>query len=180
MSAFFNNLLKKFAMKKLLLVFSAFVSFQCTEELKPAELSADQFVDVVKNGEYQEIELPPFGPGDISVLLSQAQPNRAIAAFAVNPISSYAPVSYTLTESLLWTVEAIRLDNNPADRQLPFPSLAPKLRKKDAQDKLIFATEADYSLAYQAYVDWWEDNTIASWEDKQIINPLESLNLFWY
>ncbi len=167
-------------MKKLLLLLSAFVCFQCTEELNPAELSADQFVDVVKNGEYQEMALPPFASADIPVLLAQAQPNRAIAAFAVNPISSYAPVDYTLTESLLWTIEAIRLDENPDDRQLPFPSLAPKLRKKDAQDNLVFATEADYSLAYQAYIQWWEDSTSVTWEDKQKINPLESLKLFWF
>lgn len=167
-------------MKKLLLVLFAFVCFQCREELNPTELSTDQFVEVVKNGEYDADRLPPFGSRDISILLIAAQENRSISTFVIHPLSSYAPVAYTLTESLLWTVEAIRLDENTDDHQLPLPSLAPKLRKRDAQDNLVFATEADYSLAYQAYVNWWEDSTPDSWEDKQKINPLEGLNLFWY
>jgi hypothetical protein len=166
-------------MKKLLLALSALVCFACSDELVPEELSADQFVDVVKNGEYREMVLPPFSAEDVSTLLEKAQPNQSIAAFAVNPISSYAPVNFTLTESLLWTVEAIRLDKNPDDDQLPFASLAPKLRRKNDQNELVFADEAELSLAYQAYQSWWND-TATTFDEKQQIYPLESLNLYWY
>jgi len=166
-------------MKKLLPL-SAALFLQCSEELSFKNLSAEQFVEAVKNGQYDADVLPPLQSGDITVLLSHAGQNQDVSSFVVSPISSYLPVPFSLTESLLWTVEAIRLDNDLTDKLLPLPSLAPKLRKRDAQGQLTFANEADYVLAFQAYNAWWEDTTISTFEEKQKIYPLENLGLFWY
>ena len=167
-------------MKHLLLLAIAIFSFQCSEDLDPITLNASQFVEVVKNNEYDADVLPPFKADDITILLTGAQNNQQVSTFVVNPISSYRQASFTLTESMLWTIEAIRLDSDPDDNLLPLPSLAPKLRKRDAQDNLVFATEEDYVLAYEAYNDWWNDQATPSFEEKKKVNPLENLNLFWF
>jgi hypothetical protein len=169
-------------MKKLFFLFLVLIACQ-EEEFNPNSPSVDQFVQLLRNGNYDRNQpIPNFSPEQIPELLRYATSLEEIPAFPVNRISSLYQGNFRLGECMLWTIESIRLSYDQSlELRSPerYPSLNPMLINATAlKSEAQVASDEEVLEAVQAYTDWW--NNPASFEQKRGINPLENTSLTWY
>lgn len=141
--------------------------------------TVDQFVTMLKEGNYDSSFLPDFQPNDIERLLHYANDFQKIKAFPVNMISSYIPTEFRLGECLLWTVESVRLNYDQTSKFKKYPSLVPQLIIPGGTIEPQIASIDDLSRAYNLYLAWWLSIKTKDFNDSRNINPLKEAVLMW-
>ena len=141
--------------------------------------TVDQFVTMIKEGNYDSPYLPNFQPNDIEILLLYANDFQKIKAFPVNTFSSYIPSEFRLGECILWTVESVRLNYDQTSEFKKYPSLVPQLIIPGGTINPEIATLNDLNRAYKLYSTWWTDNNSKDFETFRNINPLKDAVLMW-
>jgi len=141
--------------------------------------TVDQFVTMVKKGNYDSPYLPNFQPNDIERLLHYANDFQKIKAFPINPISSYMPTELRLGECLLWTVESVRLNYDQTSEFKKYPSLVPQLIIPGGTWEPQIASVDDLNRAYNLYLAWWTNNKTKDFDDFRNTNPLIDAVLMW-
>lgn len=142
-------------------------------------LTANQFVAMLRAGSYDSQFLPDFKPDDIADLLNYANDYRIIEYFPVNPISSFRAPEFRLGECIMWTIESIRLHYDKTSEFAKFPSLVPQLIIPGGTIEPVVASADDLDRAYTLYLTWWSDNKNKDFEEFRNINPLNNSGLIW-
>ena len=166
-------------MKKSLLFLLILISCQ-EETFDPASPSVDQFVSLLRNGEYGRSQpIPNFRPEQIPNLLRYASSTEKIESFPTNPISSAYHKEIRLGECLLWTIESIRIGyGEELSSPRRYPSLNPVLANTDSSpEQWQAATDEEVLQAVQAYTNWWND--ARTFAEKRTTDPLENTSLAW-
>jgi hypothetical protein len=147
-----------------------------SERMTPENMSVRTYIRLLKEENYDFIDLPPFGPEDIPELLKYASEDLALKNYPHNPISSLMGEDCRLGVYVLWTIESIR-KSSVAERTSPgrFPSLNPILAFKLPVDTTVDMEES-HKTALQAYINWWLSG---EFEQIKYVNPLETTEYFW-
>lgn len=141
--------------------------------------TVDQFVSMIKKGNYDSPYLPNFQPEDIERILYYSNDFQIIEKFPVNSISSYMPTEFRLGECLLWTVESVRLNYDQTSVFKKYPSLVPQLIIPGGTIETQIASVDDFNRAYNLYLSWWTNNKIKDFADFRNSNPLKDAVLMW-
>lgn len=166
-------------MRKLIFIFSFALLLSSCEKNHWDNPTVDQFVAMLKKGNYNSPFLPDYKPEDIEKLLLYANDFRQIETFPVNPISSYFAPEFRLGECLLWTVESIRLNYDKTNSYSKFPSLSPQLVIPGGTYEPQIASIDDLNRAYNLYLTWWTSNKNKNFEEFRNTNPLKDAVLIW-
>lgn len=158
-----------------ILILALFVT-SC-EKITLENMSVKKYISLLKSGDYNYIELPPFDSQDIPELLKYTNDNTLITNFPINPNSSFIGPDCKLGIYALWTIESIRVCSIVADAHpFRFPSGNPILMFKDPGSGTL-----DSDLAHQtaatAYQDWWDSNS--DFQQIKNINPLDNTDYRW-
>jgi hypothetical protein len=138
----------------------------------------DNYIALLKNGQYNSYILPEFTPSDISALLYYRNDTTTIYHFPMNPISSFAMMKCTMGMVVLWTVESIRAVETKSDKLvLRFPSQNPLLAYRENPGEWVFNVDAQF-IAAKAYYKWWNANSVFS--DKMKVDPLKDTKYIWH
>jgi hypothetical protein len=148
------------------------------EKVTLENMSVDKYIRLLKSGNYDYIELPPFNSDDIPGLMKYIDDKQIIENFPVNPVSSlYAP-DCNLGIYAIWTIESIRVSSIVADAQpFRFPSLIPALMFRNPDFSGIVDTDLVHQEVVKAYQDWWNSNS--NFQQIKNIDPLESTEYRW-
>lgn len=138
----------------------------------------EDYVALLKSGQYDSFNLPEFKSSDIPTLLKFVNDTTSITKFPRNGISSYMQLECNLGMIVLWTIESIRAFEIESDRLIGrFPSQNPILALRDTPSEWVFDT-ASQLVAAKAYNDWWHSNHI--FKDKMKIDPLKDTPYKWH
>jgi len=163
--------------KNYLFFFFILMAFGCKKNFDPANPDADQFVSMVKKGDFNPYELPKFNASHIDRLLELARDTSHINGFPGNPISSRSSLPapdgrryMILSECLLWTVEGIRNGSG-------YGSLNPFLI---IPGETVTSLNGKEVLEFRKkYQDSWEGSgkSLSQWSSE---NPLQNTAYRWY
>lgn len=167
---------------KLIVVIVSLILISCQkdndEEIK--NINVDQYIELLKSGKYDSINLPAFTYSDIPALLSYRNDTQKITNFPRNGISSYYQTDCTLGLYVLWTIESIRaVAINSKYLIGRFPSQNPLLEKQDYSE-LFLDTDVTNKIASKAYFDWWENNKRKDFNEFKNIDPLKNTVYKWH
>jgi hypothetical protein len=166
-------------MKKLFFLFlSVLILISCKKD-NVSTPTVDEFVSMIKIGNYDSPYLPNFQPEDIERLLHYSKDFQIIEEFPINLISSYRPNELRLGECLLWTVESVRLNYDESSEIKKYPSLVPQLVIPGGTFEPQIASIDDLNRAYDLYLAWWANNKTKDFTDFRNINPLKDAVLMW-
>jgi hypothetical protein len=146
------------------------------ERMTPENMSVRAYINLLKTGSYDYMDLPPFDSRDIPELLWYASDDFILKSYPPNPISSFYSEDCILGVYVLWTIESIR--KSSIEEKAPFmrfPSLNPILALKVPGDTPVDPVKA-HKEAVKAYADWWNSG---DFEQIKNTNPLESTDYFW-
>jgi hypothetical protein len=147
------------------------------EKIMLENMTVNKYISLLKSGDYDFIELPPFDSKDIQELLKYIDDNQLITNFPVNPTSSLIGPDCKLGDYAMWTIESIRVCSIVADAYpFRFPSGNPILMFKDSGSG-TFNSDIAHQEAVKAYQDWWNSNS--NFQLIKNINPLESTKYRW-
>jgi len=142
--------------------------------------NVEQFVELLKSGEYESLNLPEFTHKDIPALLQYRNDKDVITKFPQNPISSYAMLECRLGMFVLWTIESIRaVSIDSPNLIMNFPSQNPVLLLRDSEPLQIIMDESSHNIAAKAYFDWWEKNRKKNFDRFNNIDPLKDTEYKW-
>jgi hypothetical protein len=138
----------------------------------------ENYVDLLKSGQYNLPDLPEFQPSDIPALLIFRNDTASITNFPKNGISSFWIRKCKLGMYILWTIESIRAVEINSEYLIGrFPSQNPALALRDDPATLVFDNESHLATA-KAYYDWWRSNPI--FKNKMKIDPLKDTKYIWH
>jgi hypothetical protein len=147
------------------------------EKIALENMTVKQYISLLKSGDYDYIELPPFDSNDIPELMKYIGDNQIIKNFPVNPSSSLFVPDCKLGIYAMWTIESIRVCSIVADAHpFRFPSGNPILMFKDSGSG-TFDSDIAHQEAVKAYQDWWNSNS--NFQQIKNNNPLESTIYRW-
>ncbi len=160
----------------------AILGCEKADNMIPADnLEVEHYVQLLKSGQFEELNMPPFTYQDIPALLEHRNDNQLITTFPRNPISSFYQNECTLGMVILWTVESIRAVS--ADSKylfMRYPSQNPVLARKDAA-QLTFATGKNVQTdAAKAYFEWWDKNKHKNFNRFKDQDPLKNTPYRWH
>ena len=142
--------------------------------------SIEQFVELLKSGEYESLNLPDFTHKDIPALLQYRNNKHIIKKFPYNPISSYAMLECKLGMFVLWTIESIRaVSIDSPDLIMNFPSQNPILALRHSEELQMVFDESSHDIAAKAYFDWWENNKKKNFDRFNNTDPLKDTEYKW-
>jgi len=159
----------------LLLVFVS-----CEDKSESPQMSVERYVELLKAGKYENIELPDFSSKDIPALLSYRDETDIITGFPVNRISSSLTLDVALGMYVLWTVESIRARSVGSEFLIgTFPSQNPVVENREdfgyvEQNQQVRKEVAD------SYFDWWESNKNNDFAEFNDIDPLGDTGYRWH
>ena len=168
--------------KIIIVLVSLIISTSChkdnDEEIK--NVNVDQYIELLKSGNYDSIDLPAFTYQDIPALLTYRNETQKIANFPRNGISSYYQKDCTLGMYVLWTIESIRaVATNSKYLIGRFPSQNPIILKKEEWSIFEYKFEI-HEVASQAYFDWWNKNKYKQFDSFKNIDPLLNTDYVWH
>lgn len=144
-------------------------------------INVEEFIELLKKGEYKFLKLPPFTAEDIPVLLQYRNENQVITNFPRNMISSLMMPECKLGMYVLWTIEAIRTDLIKTEHVLgSFPSQNPVLGLRYSEELQLVTSEKSHAIAAKAYFDWWNENKHKDFEEFKNIDPLAETDYRWH
>jgi len=144
-------------------------------------VSAATILETLKQGGWNQGNLPRMQWGDIETLLAAGGDSLVIHAFPIKSGSKLEPDSARLGQVALWMVEAIRRDMlKGASRPLFLmpPSNVPVLGTRRGNPRLFNSKEA-LGKAHQAYLNWWENAQMMDTLRAARKNPLRGTGLSW-
>ena len=160
------------------LIFSISCHKNNDEEIR--NVNVDQYIELLKSGKYDSIDLPAFTYLDIPALLAYRNETQKITNFPRNGISSYYQKDCTLGLYVLWTIESIRaVAINSKYLIGRFPSQNPLLERSD-YSKLFLDTNESNKIASKAYFDWWVSNNSKDFNEFKNIDPLKNTVYKWH
>ena len=150
-----------------------------SEDLK--NLEVEKYVEQLKNGEYESLDLPEFTFKDIPALLKYRNETQIISNYPINWISSMHGPSCRLGIYVLWTIESIRAVAIDSEYLIGrFPSQNPILSKRHADESELVYDDESHETAAKAYFDWWEKNKNKTFDEFNIIAPLLETEYRWH
>jgi hypothetical protein len=154
-----------------------FISYSC-KKLDYDNPDVENYIGMLKGGNYNSLELPEFRKSDIAGLIVYRDDTTTIRKFPVNSISSYMMIKCKLGMYVLWTIESIRAVEINSEHLIGrFPSQNPLLALRDNPSVWVF-DEDSHLLAAKAYYDWWKSNPIFT--NKMEIDPLKDTKYIWH
>lgn len=160
------------------LIFSTSCHKNYVGEIK--NVNVDQYIELLKSGKYDSVDLPAFTYLDISALLAYRNETQKITNFPRNGISSFYQHDCTLGLYVLWTIESIRAVAIKSDYLIGrFPSQNPLLEKSDYSE-LFLDTNETHEIASKAYYDWWIANKKKDFSEFKNIDPLKNTVYKWH
>ncbi len=151
-----------------------FVSVSCLKDDNtkndPRFMPVEQYVTLLKSGEFNAWEIPIFEITDISKLLKHARDEYEISFSEINPVSSVPPerMRSTVGMMVLWAIEGTRLD---VDK----PSSVPPAVMDDKIYRAIQQSEVA-----DLYERWWSINNGKNLVQLKEISPLEGTGYSWH
>lgn len=143
-------------------------------------LSVEKYIEQLKTGTYESLELPSFTSKDIPALLVYSNETQMIADFPVNRISSSYLSECSLGIYVLWTIESIRTVAIDSEYLIGrFPSLNPIIQKKEEPFGVESSKEI-HEIVAKAYSDWWEENKNMDFDQFKNIDPLAKTDYRWH
>lgn len=165
----------------LFILFCLYISVfsSCKTELDMKNPDVDQFVKMIKKGNYFKqtghYGHPDFSVEDIGTLLHYAKDTMEINEFPTNPVSSKYTTPKRLSEGILWTIEGIRLGNK-------YPSLEPCL-----VDTSLYSLQTAYPRVSgkqllqvaDIYLNWHKEYVQHPSEELKTKNLLKGTTFVW-
>ncbi len=143
-------------------------------------LDVATYIDLLKAGDYDSMELPEFTYEHIPALLEYRDETQLIQNFPVNGISSLLQFDCRLGMYVLWTIESIRAvaidSKNLVGR---FPSQNPIVQKVGVPFEMAGGDEAHETVS-MAYYDWWQNNSGKSFSEFKETDPLVDTGYEWH
>ena len=167
--------------KLIIVLVSLIISISChkdnDEEIK--NVNVDQYIELLKSGKYDSVDLPAFTYLDIPALLSYRNETQKITNFPRNGISSYYQRDCTLGLYVLWTIESIRaVAINSEYLIMRFPSQNPILAKRNSNVLELVYSNISHEVAADAYYAWW--NSESNFDNIKRIDPLSETEYKWH
>ncbi|MBN3582666.1 DUF4943 family protein [Algoriphagus aestuarii] len=152
----------------------------CMEDSDSPNIAVDQYVSLLKKGNYEESNLPEFTSTDISRLLTYRNDRQVIKDFPRNWISSYWNEECTLGMYVLWTIESIRARSIGSDKLTgTFPSQNPVVENSETFEILEQSNSVQKVVA-DSYFEWWEANKAWDFQKFHQIDPLADTDYRWH
>jgi hypothetical protein len=154
----------------------------CDKEKSEGLINVDvnRYVELLKEGKYDALELPAFTYKDIPALLEYRNEHQLITKFPVNGISSMGMLDCSLGMYVLWTVESIRAVAIDSEYLIGrFPSQNPIVQKRTEPFGLEYNNEV-HEIVSKAYYDWWEENKSKEFDEFKNIDPLMDTEYRWH
>jgi hypothetical protein len=142
--------------------------------------NVEMYIGLLKQGEYDNGDLPPFTYSSISALLEYRNETQMITNFPHNPISSFYMTECRLGIYVLWTIESIRAVAIDSEYLIMrFPSQNPALGLRDSEGfNLVFDLQAQIEAA-RAYYNWWYSHNCKDFDEFKNIDPLARTPYKW-
>ena len=156
------------------------IFFGCEDKSESPKMSVERYVEQLKAGKYDNMELPDFSSEDIPKLLSYRNETELITGFPINYISSSLTQECALGMYVLWTVESIRARSIGSEFLVgTFPSQNPVVKNREdfeyiEQNQQVLKEVAD------SYFEWWESNKIQDFSEFHQIDPLGTTAYRWH
>ena len=156
------------------------IFFGCEDKSESPKMSVERYVEQLKAGKYDNMELPDFSSEDIPKLLSYRNETELITDFPVNFISSSVTQEVTLGMYVLWTIESIRARSIGSEFLVgTFPSQNPVVKNREdfeyiEQNQQVLKEVAD------SYFEWWESNKAQDFSEFHQIDPLGTTAYRWH
>ena len=134
----------------------------------PRFMSVEQYISLLKSGNFSIWEIPIFEISDIPKFLKYVRNENRITIDVNNHISSYFQFQFDTTIGMmaLWTIEGVRLD-------VDMPSSIPVVKDSFGQN----VTQKEIADLYER---WWEKNKGKTNAQLKEISPLEGTNYSWH
>jgi hypothetical protein len=144
-------------------------------------IEVEKYIELLKAGEYEFWELPPFTAEDIPALLQYRNETQMITRFPRNLLSSYGMPECKLGMYVLWTVESIRAVAIKSKYLTGrFPTQNPVLFIRTSDGLQMDNTDESHTVAAKAYFDWWEENKHKDFDVFKNIDPLAETDYRWH
>lgn len=161
-----------------LVLLLVFVS--CEDKSESPKISVERYVELLKAGRYDNLELPDFSSREIPKLLSYRIETALISDFPVNFISSSLTLECTLGMYILWTVESIRARSVGSEFLIgTFPSQNPVVKNRENLEYIVQNQQVQKEVA-DSYYDWWESNKNNDFAKFNDIDPLGDTKYRWH
>jgi len=140
----------------------------------------DEFISLLRAGEYESMYLPAFTWQDIPALLHYRNECEPITDFPRNPLSSFYGPECRLGVYVLWTIESIRLAAIP-ERHLTFgfPSLNPMLGLSDFSSFERVDADRAHKAAARSYSEWFGKTPYMDFDVLKYTDPLYNTGYCW-
>ena len=144
-------------------------------------IEVDKYIEMLKAGEYEFWELPPFTAEDIPALLQYRNETQMITRFPRNLLSSYGMPECKLGMYVLWTIESIRAVAIKSKYLTGrFPSQNPVLFIRTSDGLQMDNTDESHAVAAKVYFDWRNENKHKDFEEFKNIDPLAETDYRWH
>ncbi|XOV93291.1 MAG: DUF4943 family protein [Bacteroidota bacterium] len=161
-----------------------FILSGCNKDQEEIETTVDldvtTYVELLKAGSYDSLELPGFTYQHIPALLEYRDEKELIRNFPVNGISSLLQYECRLGMYVLWTIESIRavaIDSKFLIGR--FPSQNPIVEKIGVPFEMTGGDEA-HEIVSEAYYNWWVNNGDKNFSEFKGIDPLTESGYQWH
>lgn len=143
-------------------------------------VDVDRYVELLKEGKYDSLELPEFTYKDVPALLEYRNEIQMIKDFPINEVSSLWLPECKLGMYVLWTVESIRAVSKDSEYLIGrFPSQNPIVQKREEPFGIEDENEV-LEIISKAYYDWWKENNDKEFNEFKNINPLMETEYMWH
>jgi translation elongation factor EF-Tu-like GTPase len=151
------------------------------DEIDIDNIEVEKYIELLKKGEYESWDLPPFTAEDIPALLQYRNETQVITRFPRNLLSSYGMPECKLGMHVLWTIESIRAVAIKSKYLTGrFPSQNPVLALRNSEGIELVNTDESHAVAAKAYFDWWNENKLKDFDEFKNIDPLAETDYRWH
>jgi len=143
-------------------------------------LDVETYVESLRQGTYDALELPEFTGEDIPALLAYSTETDVITNFPANPISSYYDPECKLGMYVLWTIESIRAISIESEFLIGrLPSLNPIIKLREEPFDVENNNERMLEISV-AYNNWYNNINEQPFSEFKFVDPLEATDYRWY
>ena len=138
----------------------------------------ENYVALLKSGQYDSFDLPEFNSSDIPTLLKYANDTTSITKFPRSGISSFMQKECSLGMVVLWTIESIRAVEIQSEHLIErFPSQNAFLQLRVPPFDWVF-DDVSQMVAAKAYNEWWHSHHL--FKDRMKTDPLKDTPYKWH